>query len=94
MDTPIYGPDYMQGKIRRMVEGAPFAPGDQVKVVKAADETFDQNYMGKEGVIVDYDYHSGCGQSYPEDPLMGVVFSGMDFQYFWKEELLLIKKSN
>jgi hypothetical protein len=69
------------------IPGAPFHIGARVLVVGPGDETFDPKYLGKTGVVEYYEYDCGCGQTFPEDPMIGVRFANGSKQEFWKEEL-------
>jgi len=75
------------------VPGAPFRLGQRVRVIDLIDEMADAEYLGQEGVVVYFEYSCGCGQSYPEDPMIGVRF-GSNTAEFWKEELDLLDKSS
>ena len=61
--------------------------GQKVKVTALTDETADKNYLGKSGIVKYFDYDCGCGQSYPNDPMIGVRFEGGQVEEFWKEEI-------
>lgn len=74
----------------RDVVGAPFYISAEVLISIGTDETFDKRYYGKIGKVASYEYSGGCGQSYPEDPMIGVAFTGGNIEYFWREELKLI----
>jgi len=83
--NPIYLP----------IPGAPFAPGDRVRVVDIIDGTVDERVVvGLSGTVVYQEYECGCGQTYPGDPMIGVKLDGFDPDIlqteFWKEELCLI----
>ena len=56
--------------------------GDTVEVVAICDETGDPNTIGTTGVVTAFDYGAGCGESYPDDPM--IMVNGYAF---WKEEL-------
>lgn len=72
------------------VEGAPFEIGCRVKIVTLVDETLLESVVGQEGVIVHYDYRSGCGQKFPTDPMIGVRVTGGSVIEFWREELEVV----
>ena len=76
-------------KIKLNVSGAPFSVGDTVKVIQCTDETLSPRYIGREGKVIYFDYFCGCGQSYPNDPMIGVEFKRNSIEEFWKEELVL-----
>ena len=80
-----------QGKIRKNISGAPYEISNLVKISSATDETFDHKFMGRVGAIVHYDYSCGCGQSFPDDPMIGVEFSDNMIEEFWKEEMITQK---
>ena len=81
----------MQIGVRKDIEGGPFKVGEEVLVLNNPnlDCTFDEQYVGKIGRIVHFDYECGCGQSFPADPMIGVMFSDFQIEEFWKEELFL-----
>jgi len=74
-------------KITINVLGAPFGIGEEVEVIQRADETFDESFLGKVGRVEYFDYSCGCGQAYPEDPMIGVRFDDKTVEEFWQEEL-------
>jgi len=61
--------------------------GQKVKVVSLSDETGDKTYLNKSGNVEYFDYSCGCGQSYPNDPMIGVLFNDGKTEEFWKEEI-------
>ena len=61
--------------------------GSIVKVIKGTDETFDTRFLHRVGVVEYFDYDCGCGQSYPNDPMIGVKFPEGVTEEFWSEEL-------
>jgi hypothetical protein len=77
--------------IRHDVAGAPFKIGDIVKVILLADETANARFFGKHGEVVWFEYSCGCGQTYPNDPMIGVQFKSK-VEEFWKEEIALVRK--
>lgn len=79
---------------RYNIPGAPYSIGDAVKVLDNPndDETFDYYFSGKEGFVDYFEYDCGCGQVFPEDPMIGVRFSNEATSEFWKEELILFQK--
>ena len=74
---PIYGD----------VCGAPFRVGQRVQVASSKDETFNTSYRRRIGTVEYFEYHCGCGQSYPCDPMIGVRFRNGKTEEFWAEEL-------
>ena len=72
-----------------MIDGAPFQVGDMVTVEGILDETGRTDLIGHGGPVVHLDYGCGCGQSYPDDPMIGVRFRPGLVEEFWKEELTL-----
>ena len=68
------------------VAGAPFKIGEHVKVISLSDDMGDAEFLGKEGRILYFEYSCGCGQTYPNDPMIGVKF-GERTTEFWKEEI-------
>ena len=77
--------------IREHVEGSPFQPGESVEVACSAEMPESgcgvAEFVGRAGRVVHLEYGCGCGQSYPDDPMIGVDFDGGDVQEFWREEL-------
>jgi len=69
------------------VEGSPLRIGQRVLVVKGTDETFSQEYVGKTGTVVYFEYSCGCGQTYPNDPMIGLRFADGTIEEFWREEV-------
>jgi CarS bacterial SH3 domain len=72
---------------RHNVAGAPLRIGDRVRVVRGSDETFDRAYKGRAGVVEYFEYDCGCGQHYPDDPMIGIRFRDGSIEEFWAEEL-------
>jgi hypothetical protein len=68
------------------VDGAPFKIGDSVKVVSLSDDTADAEFLGQQGKVLYFEYSCGCGQTFPNDPMIGVQFAEQAAE-FWKEEL-------
>lgn len=81
----------LQGKKRKNMKRVPYKIGGFVKIVFATDETFDHKFIGRVGKIVHYDYSCGCGQSFPDDPMIGVKFNSKEIEEFWKEEIITLK---
>lgn len=80
-----------EGNVEHDVKGAPFGIGDLVRIIYATDETFDLKFMGKTGAIVRFNYSCSCGQSYPDNPMIGVEFTDGLIEEFWKEEIVLLR---
>ena len=74
------------------VEGAPFFIGAIVEVCCVVDETENSDVVGKRGVVRYYEYDCGSGQTFPDDPMIGVKFVGGAMKEFWKEELKLLER--
>lgn len=74
------------------VLGAPFQIGDVVRVIQIVDSTCNQKLVDKTGTVQYLEYSCGCGQTYPNDPMIGVMI-GSKAHEFWKEELSLISRS-
>lgn len=74
------------------IQDAPFMISNKVRVLDNpnGDETFNEKFINKIGIIIYFEYECGCGQTYPIDPMIGVQFSNGNVEEFWKEELLLI----
>jgi hypothetical protein len=75
------------------VAGAPYKIGDGVRVVRGTDETFDLAYRGRRGIVAYFEYKCGCGQTYPNDPMIGVRMADGNCAEFWAEELALLAQS-
>jgi antirepressor CarS-like protein len=75
------------GHIHHNVSGAPFKVGERVRVTDSNDETFDPRYQDRTGIVEYFEYQCGCGQKYPNDPMIGVRFSD-NVEEFWSEELV------
>lgn len=80
------------GRMRCFVEGAPYQPGERVQVEQVLDDgTMDEDevvtHVDEEGVVEYLDYACGCGQVYPEQPMIGVVFPDGSHEEYWSEEL-------
>ncbi len=70
------------------IEGAPFNIGDKVIVLNnPADDTLNKKFIGKKGEVSFFEYDCGCGQTFPNDPMIGVKFDNGRSGEFWKEEL-------
>ena len=61
--------------------------GQPVIVCGLADETADKCFLRKRGVVTYFNYDCGCGQTYPQDPMIGVRFVSGKTAEFWREEL-------
>ncbi len=72
--------------IRSNIDGAPFRIGDWVRIVRFSDSTADAGFLRKRGRVLYFEYSCGCGQSYPDDPMIGVQFENGTAE-FWKEEI-------
>ena len=73
--------------IYEKVEGSPHQPKDIVVVLEFSDETGDQEFIGKIGVVEYLEYSCGCGQSYPNDPMIGIRFPDGFLIECWSEEI-------
>ena len=69
------------------VVGAPFKIGAFVRVVRLADETANRAWLGRTGIVKFLNYDCGCGQTFPDDPMIGVESPRGKIEEFWKEEL-------
>lgn len=74
------------------IPGAPFIIGDKVMVLNNPnnDETFNNDFSNKQGIVEHFEYDCGCGQSFPDDPMIGVRFDDKRIEDFWKDELQLL----
>jgi hypothetical protein len=79
----------MEGVMR--IEGAPYQVGDRVRVIGSAEKKGSGvdvfHFIDRVGLVDHLDYDCGCGQSYPDDPMIGVTFADGDMWEFWNEEL-------
>lgn len=73
---------------RSPVSGAPFRIGLRVKVIKRSDNTVSEKCVGKTGHIDYYEYSCGCGQTFPHDPMIGVILDSGEREEFWREEIV------
>ena len=75
--------------VRWFVAGSPFQPGDRVTVTRATDrDVYDvTRYVGCSGVVDYLEYECGCGQHFPEEPMVGVKFEDGTVEAFWPGEL-------
>jgi len=83
----------MMGKnIYYTPHGAPMKIGALVKIdLTFADETADFSLDKRLGTVIYFNYDCGCGQSFPNDPMIGVVLLEQPIvEEFWKEELICI----
>lgn len=78
--------------IYKNVRGSPYKINDIVRIVKLSDGTGNKKLLGKIGRIVYFEYSCGCGQSYPVDPMIGILFDNGILEEFWKEELTKVTK--
>ena len=62
-------------------------------MVSLSDETAAEQFLEKSGHVVHFEYSCGCGQSYPDDPMIGVAFEGL-IEDYWKEELQVVAALN
>lgn len=78
------------------VEGSPYQPGELVIITGAIDTfTYPEDpktcepvsYLGLHGEVKHLEYECGCGQTYPEDPMIGVLLETGEEQEFWQGEL-------
>lgn len=75
------------------VPGAPFRIEAAVRVTGVDDGTADTSRVGATGRVLYYEYDCGCGQSFPDDPMIGVVFADGAVIEYWKSELALARSS-
>ena len=75
--------------IQSDVPGAPFVIGACVRVIQLTDETACPQHLGRSGVVVHFEYDCGCGQRFPDDPMIGVRMEDGTTDEFWAEELAL-----
>jgi len=72
--------------IHHDVDGAPLRIGTYVRVRQIIDESADKYFLGRVGTVQYFEYSCGSGQSYPNDPMIGVKFRKRIAE-FWTEEL-------
>lgn len=77
--------------IRHHVNGSTYQPGMPVRIVDAIDRDVHDvsEFIGLRGVVEYLEYECGCGQHYPEDPMVGILFHDGRRQEFWREEVAL-----
>ena len=80
--------------IREHVPGAPYQHGDRVRVVGAIDRDAHDvsEHIDWRGTVDYLEYSCGCGQTYPGDPMIGVVLDGGAREEFWSEELTRLRR--
>jgi hypothetical protein len=63
--------------------------GDNILILSNPnnDETFNIEFSGQKGIVKYFDYDCGCGQTYPNDPMIGVEFTCGETEEYWKEEV-------
>ncbi|XXX79207.1 hypothetical protein WMF30_10575 [Sorangium sp. So ce134] len=86
----VVGPrDGRPRKRRHTIVGAPFRPGQRVRVVAAVDPWVHDvtGHIGELGTVDYLEYDCGAGQSFPDDPMVGVVLADGAAEEFWREEL-------
>jgi hypothetical protein len=79
------------GMITRRVDGAPYQPGETVRVTCSTESVASQcgvhEHIGRVGTVRHLEYFCGCGQRYPDMPMIGVTFDDGRWEEFWPEEL-------
>jgi hypothetical protein len=76
------------------IEGAPFSIGETVIIDNLVDiETLEyrdepEHLIGQQGNVAHYDYDCGCGQIFPDQPMIGVTLADGTIEEFWPEELI------
>src|SRR4030042_2560073 len=88
INSTILKPSYLKFDI----DSAPYKIGDKVKVLNNPnmDETFDRRFLNNICEVIYFEYDCGCGQTFPEDPMIGIKSGDGKIGEFWKEELELI----
>jgi len=71
------------------LDGVPFKIGDRVTVLNNPnnDESFNDFFAFKSGMVIYFEFQCGCGQNFPEGPMIGVRFENGRVEEFWKEEI-------
>jgi len=77
------------------IDGAPLRIGQQVRVLDnpSQDDSFEASFSHQSGHVLYFEYDSGCGQTYPFDPMIGICFADKGTEQFWKEELTPLNSS-
>lgn len=80
-----------KGKITTQVAGSPYQPRDKVIVIDAIDIDIHDvsSYIGQKGVV-EHLCFDDLGE-YPGDPEIYVRFPNGDLEFFWAEELKLLR---
>lgn len=77
--------------VRERVEGSPHQVGERVLVLAICDEVGVSSglgkYVGQRGTVEHLEYSCGCGQHFPDDPMVGVRFGDGELAEFWHDEL-------
>lgn len=68
------------------VPGAPVSIGTRVTIT-AIEDPEDNRFLNLQGVVKYLDYECGCGQNYPNDPMIGVSLNDGTEWEFWMNEL-------
>ena len=71
------------------VPGSPYQVGDRVTVARILDEEGNQKYLNQQGEVVHLEYECGCGQRFPDIPMIGVRFIDGIMEEYWADELKL-----
>jgi len=79
--------------IREVVDGSPIQVGTRVRILASDDPTFDQTCAGLDGTVTYLEYECGCGQTFPNDPMIGVLLHDGRVEEFWIEELAITGSS-
>lgn len=92
LDKVITSSILKRNPIYENVEGAPFKIGDIVIILDNpnSDDTFEKSFVHKIGEVFFFEYDCGCGQSFPNEPMIGIKFPEGAAEEFWKEELELL----
>ena len=74
------------------INGAPCKILNKVVILNNPnmDKTFNEAYVSEIGEVVYFEYECGCGQSYPNDPMIGIKFANEKIEEYWIEELKII----
>ena len=89
---PADAPTVISRDFTEDVQGAPFKIGQQVIVALLGDETADAKFLSHAGQVTTLCYGTGCGDTYPHDPMILVKFDEADLndELFWHEELEVV----
>ena len=77
-------------EVVKLIDGTPDFEGKYLKDEDTEHMLWldsDKFCVGVRGTVTHLDYACGCGQSYPDDPMIGVLLDVGIREEFWREEL-------